>query len=116
MERISYVVVGSTFAIGGVKGMKISKDKVKHIAELVHIELTEKEAKQYAKQLEEMTHYAKKINELNTDNVSPTTYVMDTKNVLRKDEAKEWLTQEEALKNAPEKQDGHFKVPSIMDE
>lgn len=96
--------------------MKISKDKVKHLADIVHIEITEKEAEKYAKQLEAMTQYAEKINELNTDDVSPTTYVMDMKNVLRKDEAKEWLTQEEALKNAPEKQDEHFKVPSVMEE
>ncbi|HET7615660.1 MAG TPA: Asp-tRNA(Asn)/Glu-tRNA(Gln) amidotransferase subunit GatC, partial [Bacillales bacterium] len=50
-----------------------------------------------------------------TENVEPTTHVLEMSNVLRDDESREWLTREEALKNAPEKQDGQVKVPSVLE-
>ncbi|MDO6658796.1 Asp-tRNA(Asn)/Glu-tRNA(Gln) amidotransferase subunit GatC, partial [Anaerobacillus sp. 1_MG-2023] len=51
---------------------------------------------------------------LDTDGIEPTTHVLDLKNIMRKDEPKEWITQEEAFKNAPDHEDGHFRVPSIL--
>lgn len=96
--------------------MKVTKENTKRIAQLAHLKLSEEEVDMYTKDLQYMTKYAEQLSELNTADVKPTAYVMGhTKNVLRKDEAKQWLTQEEVLKNAPDQQDGHFKVPSIME-
>ncbi|GEL76702.1 Asp-tRNA(Asn)/Glu-tRNA(Gln) amidotransferase subunit GatC [Tenuibacillus multivorans] len=94
---------------------KISKDQVKHVANLARLAITEDEAEKYSEQLSDIIDFAEQLNELDTTNVEPTTHVLDMKNVLRKDEPKEWISKEDALKNAPDKQDGQFRVPSILD-
>ncbi|SFB15373.1 aspartyl/glutamyl-tRNA(Asn/Gln) amidotransferase subunit C [Lentibacillus halodurans] len=93
----------------------ISKDQVKHVAGLARLAITEDEADMFADHLSSIIEYAEQLNELGTENVEPTTHVLDLKNVLRKDDPKEWISKEEALKNAPDKQDGYFRVPSILE-
>ncbi|RYG73310.1 Asp-tRNA(Asn)/Glu-tRNA(Gln) amidotransferase subunit GatC [Lentibacillus lipolyticus] len=93
----------------------ISKDQVKHVANLARLAVTEEEADKFAKQLSSIIDYAEQLNELDTENVEPTTHVLDLKNVMRSDESKEWISKEDALQNAPDKQDGYFRVPSILE-
>lgn len=93
----------------------ISKDQVKHVAHLARLAVTEDEADLFTDQLGSIIGYAEQLNELDTEGVEPTTHVMDLKNVLRKDEPKEWISKEDALKNAPDKQNGYFRVPSILE-
>ncbi|WP_085993294.1 Asp-tRNA(Asn)/Glu-tRNA(Gln) amidotransferase subunit GatC [Oceanobacillus senegalensis] len=93
----------------------ISKDQVKHVAHLARLAVTDEEVEQLTEDLGAIIRYAEQLNELDTDNVKPTTHVLDIKNVMRKDEPKEWITQEEALKNAPDEKDGQFRVPSILE-
>ncbi|KAF0823342.1 Asp-tRNA(Asn)/Glu-tRNA(Gln) amidotransferase subunit GatC [Cytobacillus firmus] len=94
---------------------RISIDQVKHVAHLARLAMTEEEAKAYTEQLDKMISFAELLNELDTEHVEPTSHVLDMKNVLREDKAKEGLPQEEVLKNAPEHQDGYIKVPSIIE-
>ncbi|MBB6454904.1 aspartyl-tRNA(Asn)/glutamyl-tRNA(Gln) amidotransferase subunit C [Salirhabdus euzebyi] len=94
---------------------EISKEQVKHVANLARLAVTEEEVEKFSEQLGSIITFAEQLNELDTDNVEPTTHVLDLKNVMRKDESKQWLTQEEALKNAPDKKDGQFRVPSILE-
>lgn len=93
----------------------ITKDQVKHVAHLARLAITEDEAEALTKDLSAIIGYAAQLNELDTENIEPTTHVLDMKNVMRKDEPKKWITQEEALKNAPDTKDGHFRVPSILE-
>ncbi|MFC0523657.1 Asp-tRNA(Asn)/Glu-tRNA(Gln) amidotransferase subunit GatC [Pontibacillus salicampi] len=94
---------------------RISKEQVKHVAHLARLHVSEDEADMFTKQLDDIITFAEQLNELDTDHVEPTTHVLDLKNVMRKDEPKEWISQEDALKNAPEKQDGQFRVPSVLE-
>ncbi|WP_058306154.1 Asp-tRNA(Asn)/Glu-tRNA(Gln) amidotransferase subunit GatC [Gracilibacillus massiliensis] len=93
----------------------ISKDQVKHVANLARLAVTDEEVEMFTKQLGDIINYAELLNELDTDNVEPTTHVLDLKNVMRKDEPKEWIKKEDALKNAPDQKDGQFRVPSILE-
>nr|WP_202406567.1 Asp-tRNA(Asn)/Glu-tRNA(Gln) amidotransferase subunit GatC [Virgibacillus massiliensis] len=93
----------------------ISKDQVKHVAHLARLDITEQEAEMFTDQLSSIITYAEQLNELDTTDVEPTTHVLDIKNVLRKDEPKKWITQEEAMKNAPDQKDGQYRVPSILE-
>ncbi|MDY0395645.1 Asp-tRNA(Asn)/Glu-tRNA(Gln) amidotransferase subunit GatC [Virgibacillus halophilus] len=93
---------------------KITKDQVKHVAELARLSIKEEEAEMFTNHLSAIIGYAEQLNELDTDGVEPTTHVLDLKNVMRKDEPKKWISQAEALKNAPDQQDGLFRVPSIL--
>ncbi|KAF0816076.1 MULTISPECIES: Asp-tRNA(Asn)/Glu-tRNA(Gln) amidotransferase subunit GatC [unclassified Cytobacillus] len=94
---------------------RISTDQVKHVAHLARLAMTEEEAKAYTEQLDKMISFAELLNELDTEDVEPTSHVLDMKNVLREDKAKKGLPQEEVLKNAPDHQDGYIKVPSIIE-
>lgn len=94
---------------------RISADQVKHVANLARMAITEEEAKKFTNQLDQIITYAEQLNELNTDHVEPTAHVLEIKNVMREDRAKEGLPREEVLKNAPEHQDGQIKVPGIME-
>jgi aspartyl-tRNA(Asn)/glutamyl-tRNA(Gln) amidotransferase subunit C len=94
----------------------ISIEEVKQVAEVARLAVTDEEAEQFSKELTELLQYVEQLNELDTSDVKPTTHVVDLKNVFRKDEPKEWITQEEALKNAPDSGDGHFRVPAIMED
>ncbi|GAA5417452.1 aspartyl/glutamyl-tRNA(Asn/Gln) amidotransferase subunit C [Paraliobacillus ryukyuensis] len=93
----------------------ISKEQVKHVAHLARLAITDEEVEKMTKQLGDIINYAELLNELDTDNVEPTTHVLDLKNVMRKDEPKKWIEKEDALKNAPDQQDGQFRVPSILE-
>jgi aspartyl-tRNA(Asn)/glutamyl-tRNA(Gln) amidotransferase subunit C len=43
-----------------------------------------------------------------------TSHVVNLENVFRKDENRPSLPNESVLSNAPEKQEGHFKVPRVI--
>lgn len=94
---------------------RISIEQVKHVAHLARLAVTEEEAEKFTQHLDAIIEYAELLNELDTENIEPTTHVLDIKNVLREDTARNWLTQEEALKNAPGQRDGQFRVPSIIE-
>lgn len=94
--------------------MKLSIQEVEHIANLARLELTTAEKKQYAAQLSDILDYAARLDELDTEHIPPTASVLQKKLRLREDEAGAYLSQDEVLRNAPDTQDGQFKVPPVM--
>lgn len=97
------------------KMAEINKEQVKHVANLARLEILEQEAEMFTEQLSSIIKFAEQLNEIDTDGIEPTTHVLDLKNVMRKDEPRQWITREDALKNAPDQQDGQFRVPSILE-
>ncbi len=95
--------------------MEITKGNVEHVAELARLEITEHEKDIFTEQLSNILDYVEMLNELDTKEVSPTSHVVPLVNVFREDEIKEVLKKDEALKNAPEKEDGYFKVPRVIE-
>jgi aspartyl-tRNA(Asn)/glutamyl-tRNA(Gln) amidotransferase subunit C len=98
----------------GESSTKISEKNVEHIAWLAKIELEEDEIKLFTKQFNSIFEYFEKINELDTDSVSPTYHALDIVNALRDDEIKPSLSIDETLKNAPIKERRYFKAPKII--
>lgn len=95
--------------------MSITVKDVQHVAKLARLQLSPEEEGTFTEQMNAILQYAEKLNELDTENVKPTTHVLQVSNVMREDVVKESLTQEEALLNAPEDEDGHFKVPAVLE-
>ncbi|MCY1602405.1 Asp-tRNA(Asn)/Glu-tRNA(Gln) amidotransferase subunit GatC [Staphylococcus pettenkoferi] len=93
---------------------RVTRDEVKHIANLARLQITEDETTEMQESLESILNFANQIDEANTEDVEPTYHVLDLQNVLRVDKAQEGIPQELALKNAKETEDGQFKVPSVM--
>jgi aspartyl-tRNA(Asn)/glutamyl-tRNA(Gln) amidotransferase subunit C len=94
---------------------RISKEQVKHVAHLARLAISEEEAEMFTSQLDAIITFAEQLNELDTENVEPTSHVLDMKNVMREDEPEQGLLREEVLKNAPDHKDGQFRVPSILE-
>ncbi len=96
--------------------MNISKEEIKHLANLSKLEFTDAEIEKLQKDLEEIVGFANSLNEINTDNITERDYILDNENVLRKDEVKPSFDRKEMLKNAITKEAGCVSVPkTIMD-
>jgi len=83
---------------------------------LARLHLDEEEKAKYTEQLNSILDYMEKLNQLDTEKVEPTSHVLPIKNVFRKDKVEKSLANEEVLANAPDKEDGYFKVPKIIDD
>ena len=94
--------------------MSVSIKDVEHIAELARLKFNEDELKSFTNQLNEILTYVEKLNELDTENVEPLSHPVEGSNVFREGAVKQSVSTEEALKNAPEKDEKFFKVPKVI--
>lgn len=94
--------------------MSVTKKDVAYIAELARLKFTEPEQERMTDELNMILHYVDKLNEVDTEGVEPLNTIHDQINVLREDVRQPSLSNEEALKNAPDKQDRFFKVPKVI--
>lgn len=86
---------------------------VEHVAKLARLELTEDEKELYTKQLGDVLKYVDQMNEVDTSNIKPMTQVVDLVNVMREDEVVCEISKADLMANAPEEENGFFKVPKI---
>lgn len=70
----------------------------------------------YADQLSDILGAIDRLQQVDTEHISPTAQVVEVTNELRDDEPRPCLTQEQALANAPAAVDGFFRVPAIQEE
>jgi len=95
--------------------MKITKDEVLYVADLARLNLDEAAIEKFAGQIGEILEYVDKLNEVDTRGVKPTSHAISLTNAFRADDPKEHLAREKALANAPDKEDGNFIVPKIIE-
>ena len=94
---------------------KLTTEEVRHIAELAKLALSEEAIERYASDLSAILDYAQQLQDVDTDHIHPTASVLPLRNVMRPDEARPGLETEEALGNAPERQNGYFKVHAVLE-
>ena len=92
--------------------MAISRAEVVHVARLARLALTEEELDRFAGQLDAILEAVGKVAELDLSGVEPTLHPLALANVWAEDEPRPCLSAEEALVNAPEAEDGAFRVPA----
>ncbi len=95
--------------------MTLTIEEVEHIANLAHLNLTEEEKARYREQLSAILDYADRLLALDTSGIPPTSSVLPPRTVLRADEPRPGLTQDELLRKAPATEKGQFRVPPILD-
>ncbi|WP_254822376.1 Asp-tRNA(Asn)/Glu-tRNA(Gln) amidotransferase subunit GatC [Haloglomus halophilum] len=86
----------------------VDPEEVRHVAGLARVDLEDDEVERFAEQFGDILAYFDAL-----DDVPETDREADLVNVFRADEVHEGLTQEEALQNAPESEDGRFKGPRV---
>lgn len=96
--------------------MAITTKDVEHIAKLAKLEFTDAEKEKFTYQINKILEYMEQLNSLDTSNVEPLSQVIELSNVFRADEVKPGVPTEDALKNAPAKNEQFFKVPKVIGE
>jgi len=95
--------------------MKLDREKVQHIAELARLALSDEEQALYQEQLSAILEYFERLRELDTEAIPPTATVLPLRNVVRDDEAGPPFPRAGILANAPDAEDGCFKVPAVLE-
>ncbi len=95
--------------------MKIEIETIQKIAHLARLEVTPDEQVLLAEEFEKILGWMDQLNELDTSNVEPLIHMHSGVNVFRKDIAKNELSKERGLFNAPQKDKDYFMVPKVLE-
>lgn len=93
----------------------VSKEDIEYIAQLCKLKFSEEELESFMDDFCEILKCVDQLGKVDTEGVEPTYHVSSKVQPLREDIAKESLSKEEAIKNAPEEQYGYFKMLRVMD-
>lgn len=86
----------------------VEREAVEHVADLARVDLGESEVERFTEQFGEILAAFEALDE-----VPETDREADLTNVMRPDEVRESLRQDEALQNAPDSEEGQFKGPRV---
>jgi aspartyl-tRNA(Asn)/glutamyl-tRNA(Gln) amidotransferase subunit C len=95
--------------------MALTREQVKHVAELAKLKLTEQEIDLFQEQLSAILEHVAQLNELDTDAIPPTAAVLPLHNVTRPDESCPSFPREVMLANAPAVEEGWVRVQAVLD-
>jgi aspartyl-tRNA(Asn)/glutamyl-tRNA(Gln) amidotransferase subunit C len=95
---------------------KITMKEVDHVARLSRLELTDAEKERMRRELDGILSYIDKLRALDTEGVPPTSHAVPITNVMREDEPRPSVPQDEMLANAPDRSGEFFRVPKIIEE
>ena len=94
--------------------MEITDETVDHIAHLARLEFNGEEKENIKKDLSKIIGFVDQLNSVDTEGVEPLIFMTDSINVLREDVFEHSITQEEALKNAPNHDSDYFKIAKVL--
>ena len=94
----------------------ISREDVEHVARLARLALDGAELERMREQLDGILAYIDTLRGLDTAGVEPTSHAVPLVNVMREDERRPCLSQDDALANAPDRHDAFFRVPRIIED
>ena len=96
--------------------MTLTREDVEHVAWLARLQLTEEEITQFQDQLSAILEYAHMLEQVDLSDVPPTATVLPMRNVMREDEVRPSLPRDLVLANAPDTEEGYFRVPAVLEE
>jgi aspartyl-tRNA(Asn)/glutamyl-tRNA(Gln) amidotransferase subunit C len=95
--------------------MKLSREEVKRLALLTRLGLDEDEVERLREQLSDILENFEILQQVDTTDVPPTAHSIALENVLREDEAGPSLPADQVLANAPNREEGFFKVRAVLE-
>ena len=95
--------------------MKLDTNTINKIAKLARISLSEEEANDLLKDMNSILDWVEQLNEVDTESVEPLANISSSNLPQRKDEAKDINSSDEILKNSPDKLEGYFAVPKVVE-
>ncbi len=95
--------------------MALTAEEVLHIARLARIALSDADVERFTAQLSGILDHFAALSRVNTDAVEPTAHPLPLSNVMRADSVAPSLDQDQALANAPDREDGFFRVRAVLE-
>lgn len=96
--------------------MSISRQDIEKVALLGRLQLTDEELSTMTAELGKIVGYVDQLAEVNTGGVEPMAHAIEVANVFRRDEVAPSLPRDEALSNAPHRDDRGYLVPAVLGE
>jgi aspartyl-tRNA(Asn)/glutamyl-tRNA(Gln) amidotransferase subunit C len=93
----------------------ISPEEVQHIAKLARVGLSEEDIARFQEQLSSILDYFEALRQVDTEGVPPTSHSLPLQNVFREDDPKASYPKEEVLANAPQEEEGYFRVRAVLE-
>ena len=87
---------------------------IANLSRLAKLEFSPSSKEEMKDDLKKIIGFVDKLSEIDTEGVDPLIYLSEEVNVLRADEINNEVSQEDALKNAPQKDSDYFKVPTVL--
>jgi aspartyl-tRNA(Asn)/glutamyl-tRNA(Gln) amidotransferase subunit C len=94
--------------------MSVSREEVRHIADLARLDFSDEGEEKMADELGDILDYVDKLNELDTSGVPPMSHVLDVTDVSRPDEVESRIDRDQALESAPDTDGTYFRVPKVI--
>ncbi|UCF37951.1 MAG: Asp-tRNA(Asn)/Glu-tRNA(Gln) amidotransferase subunit GatC [Acidobacteriota bacterium] len=97
---------------------KISKREVEKIADLAKLRFAESDLDDFVPTFRQILDYFNQLENIDTSDTRPTYHAIHGDQLatpLREDECRPSLPHEEAMNAAPEKKQGHFRVPKVIE-
>ncbi len=91
------------------------KMDIEKVAKLARLHLSEEEERRFESQMDQILTYIEQLNRVDTSGVEPTSHAIPIHNAFREDEVRPSFPKEEVLGIAPAEEEGHFKVPRIIE-
>lgn len=95
--------------------MSINQHEIEHVAKLARLTLRDDEKQLFTGQMEAILAYVETLNELNTDDIAPTSHAVPMENAFRPDCVTPSIGHDRALANAPDKNETYFRVPPVIE-
>ncbi len=97
--------------------MEINLSRVEHVAKLARLHLSQKEKERMTSTLGDILDHMEDLRQLDLESVPPMIAVNEeNESVMAEDSQGDMLSPQEALQNAPQRQDGFFVVPQVLEE
>lgn len=94
--------------------MVVTKETLDYLSKLAHIEISEDEAGALINDLNRILTFMEELNEVDTTNTEPLIFVNEEESTLREDNVISVISQDEALSNAPQRNEAYFLVPKVI--
>ena len=94
--------------------IKFDDQLVADLSRLAKLKFDEESSKRMKSDLKTIIGFIDRLSEVDTQEIEPLVYMSEEVNVLRADEISDEVSQENALKNASQKDSDYFKVPTVL--
>ena len=95
--------------------MGLTREEVLHIAKLARVGVSDRDVTKFQEQLSEILDHFEALRQLDTEGVPPTSHPLSLESIMRPDEVRPSLSQDDVLANAPRTEAGAFRVRAILE-